>query len=535
MRRLAAWWSVSFRSRQAEVTDGEGISDLVRTQLAGVYTRLDSAVILSTREAAVVCEGLKVETLTDTAGVFMDRPAFGSPLLISTQAPGSVGKAHRHAQARAGAHGQPVRSEHPAEGVERPLSYDLQVFSRRSLSLDELRQLVAAAGLAVEDSESTSGALTVLRGAKGRYSFTLGMPAAVETEDVPEEVTAVLLAPTCLYELLVEGSSAAETPHAVRFARRLAEASGGVVLDQQTGRTWHRGKLRTSSPVERGSIDVVQLRWYTRLGDTEGAAARAWLDLARRHLPEALPRRFGSVEPLAMKLDIDGPEAFVKAVTAEDWSLHFKGSAPCIDGNLAGSAGALSVRSHSLSVHRGPLSDPGWRDALQRLFIDFAATTGVFFASAEVQRGLEWSGRSVWYGGKAERTTYLAARGRWGGLPPYPVWWTWFGPAYAPLVAEHLPPDQVEHLKGGLFHSRGREPLDRDQLVAALASPTGESGARRGLLARLSRRDAPSSDDIARTWLPGDLQASVDTSDPNLYNPPLEPARTVPPELAPPT
>jgi hypothetical protein len=422
-----------------------------------------------------------------------------------------------------------------AEGVERPLSYDLQVFSRQSLSMHDLRRLITTAGLAVEDLDLTSGVLTVLRGAKGKYSFTLGSAAAVEPEDVPEEVTAVLLAPTCLYELLVEGSSATETPHAVRFAKRLAEVTDGVVLDQQTGQTWHRGKLRMSPRVERGSIDVVQLHWYTTLGDTDGAAARTWLDLARRHLPEALPRRFGSVEPLAMKLDINGPEAFVQAVAAEDSSLHFKGRAPCIDGSLAGASTAWRVRSHSLSVHRGPLNDPGWRDALQRLFIDFAATTGVFFASAEVQRGLEWSGRSVWYGGQAERTTYLAARGRWGGLPPYPVWWTWFGPAYVPLVAEHLPPDQAAHLKGGLFHSRGREPLDRDQLVAALASPTREREARRGLFARLSRQEAPTSENIARTWLPSDLQASVDTSDPNLYNPPLEPARTMPSELAPPS
>ena len=181
------------------------------------------------------------------------------------------------------------------------------------------------------------------------------------------------------------------------------------------------------------------------------------------------------------------------------------------------------------------MSDPGWRDSLQRLFIDFAATTGVFFACAEVQRGLDWSGRGVGYSGNAERTTYLAARGRWTGLPPYPVWWTWFGPVYVPLVVEHLPPDQVEHVKGGLFHSRGSEPLDRDQLVAALAIRSGQSGARRGLFTRLSRRDVPSSNDVARSWLPNDLLPIVDTSRPNVYNPPLEPARTVPPELAPPS
>lgn len=407
------------------------------------------------------------------------------------------------------------------------MSYDLQVFSRQSLSLDDLRQLLEAAGLTLEGSVATSGALTVVQGAKRRYRFTLGLPGAVETEDVPEEVTAVLLAPTCLYELLVEGSSPTDIPGAVRFARRLAAASGGVVLDQQTGQTWHRGKLRTSPPVERGSIDVVQLHWYTRLRDTEGATARAWLDLARRHLPEALPRRFGPVEPFAMKLKADGPEAFVHAVATEGW-VYFDASAPCIGGSLAR---AWSVRSHDLSVHRGPLSDPGWRDALQRLFVDFAAASGAFFACAEVERGLVWSGRDVAYGAETERTTYLAARGRWVGLPPYPVWWTWFGAPYVPFVVDHLPPDQVEEIKGGLFHSRGLEPLDRDQLVAELADPFGEPAARHGLLAHLTRRDVPSSQDKARTWLPSDLQPTVG-SDRDMYRPTLEPASTMPPELA---
>lgn len=89
-------------------------------------------------------------------------------------------------------------------------------------------------------------------GAKRRYCFTLARPLAVEPEDVPEEVTAVLLDARLLWELHVEGSTVPEVPHAVRFARRLATAARGVVLDLQTGQTWHRGVLRTPPPVSRG-------------------------------------------------------------------------------------------------------------------------------------------------------------------------------------------------------------------------------------------------------------------------------------------
>jgi hypothetical protein len=383
------------------------------------------------------------------------------------------------------------------------LSYDLRVFSQQALDVHELRELLAAAGLASPESAGAGGSLTVTRGAKERYCFTLGLPAPVEAEDVPDEVTAVVLGATCVYELLVEGSAASEIPHAVRFARRLADASSGAVMDQQSGETWTRGKLRTPDRVERGTIDVVQLVWYTADGDTDGEAARAWLELARRHLPEALPRRFGPAEPLAMKLDEDGPDAFVAGAAAQARSLYFKASSPCIGGSVAGAATRAAVRSHSLTVHREPLKDPRWRDAVQRFFVAVAARTDAFFASAEVQRGLEWSGQSVAYSGRTDRTTYPAGGGRWAGLPPYPAWWSWFGPEYVPFVVGHLPADQVESVGHSLFHSRGDEPLDRDQLRSA-GSP-----------------------------LPEELLATVDAKDAHYFNPPLTPAATMPPALRP--
>ncbi len=164
------------------------------------------------------------------------------------------------------------------------MSYDLHVYTPDVGHDVDLAALVAAAGLAREgDGE------TVVRGAKRRYCFTLARPLAVEPEDVPEEVTAVLLDARLLWELHVEGSTVPGVPHAVRFARRLATAAGGVVLDLQTGQTWHRGVLRTPPPVSRGLIDIVDLRWY--VAASSQPAAESWLELARRHLPEALPRR----------------------------------------------------------------------------------------------------------------------------------------------------------------------------------------------------------------------------------------------------
>ena len=405
------------------------------------------------------------------------------------------------------------------------MSYDVHVFAQQGLGAEDLRRLLAEAGLSSEPAGDVADSLTVVRGTRARYSFTLGLPVPVEAEDVPEEVIAVLLGSSYLYELMVEGSSATETPHAVRFARRLAQASAGAVLDQQTGQVWARGKLRSAPPVQRGTIDIVELRWYVRPPGTGALAATAWLDLARKQLPEALPRRFGPYEPLSMKLDVDGPEAFVQAVATEAMSVYHKASAPCIGGSMSGGAGGPGVHSHGLSVHRDALTDPRWREALQRLFTGFAAASDAVFASAEVVRGLEWSGRGVSFGSTAERTTYLAGRGQWAGLPPYPVWWSWFGREYAPLVLDHLPAEQVVRMGSAVFHARGEEPLDRDELAAALGGSSAEAGPRRTIRSLFSR---PAERAPAPTWLPAELLPVADHSDPRLYNPPLAPAATTP-------
>jgi hypothetical protein len=299
----------------------------------------------------------------------------------------------------------------------------------------------------------------------------------------------------------------------------------GAVLDQQTGQVWAGGTLRSAPAVKRGTVDVVELRWYVRADGRGEPAARTWLDLARQHLPEAMPRRFGSYEPLSMKLEVDGPEAFVRSVAAETMSVYFTASGPCIEGSMSGGASSWDVGSHSLSVHREALRDPSCRAALQRVFVGFAAATGAVYASAEVVRGLDRSGRSIGYGSQTERTTYLAGRGEWAGLPPYPVWWSWFGPEYTPLVVDHLAADQVVRMGSAVFHPRSAEPLDRAELSAALPGSPGEAGTRRTMRGLWSRR---AQSVPRRSWLPAALLPAVDDSDPSLYNPPLTPAVVVP-------
>lgn len=127
------------------------------------------------------------------------------------------------------------------------MSYDLEIYATRELSVDQLRDLVAAVGL--KPSPPAGGSMIVTRGARAAYSFTIQLPLRVDSDDVPDGVVAVALDARYLYELHVEGSSPAEVPHAVKFARRLAAAAAGAVFDPQTDQIWSRGRLRDAPKV----------------------------------------------------------------------------------------------------------------------------------------------------------------------------------------------------------------------------------------------------------------------------------------------
>lgn len=102
------------------------------------------------------------------------------------------------------------------------MSYDLHVFGRRHLDRAAVANLCASGDLTVDEQASGEGLLVVVRGARRRYCFTVGLAAEIEPEDVSEDVAALVLEPRYFYELAVEGSSASEVPHAIRFARKLA-------------------------------------------------------------------------------------------------------------------------------------------------------------------------------------------------------------------------------------------------------------------------------------------------------------------------
>jgi hypothetical protein len=198
-------------------------------------------------------------------------------------------------------------------------------------------------------------------------------------------------------------------------------------------------------------VDVLRLRWYVDGRREPDDVPRRWLALCRRHLPQALPRRFGATEPLRGRLDRDGDDAFAEAFGAADTLLFFAAEPPCVGGSLGTPrrhARLGPVTSHSLDVRLAAAADP----AVRALFEAAAETLGTVFASASVRRDLLWTqGSLVVDRPDPDEEPYLAPLGQWLGLPPRPPRWAWFGPGYRRLVPRDparrwVPPDLVARL-----------------------------------------------------------------------------------------
>lgn len=357
----------------------------------------------------------------------------------------------------------------PAEGVRatmRGMSYDLEVYSPTALDADALAGLVTST--ATLDVDATGERhVVVVRGARRRYSFTVDGPDHVEPEDVPADVSRVVLGARHLYLVTVEGSAGSEVPHAVRFARRLARELDGAVVDQQADEVWSRSKGRQVARPEREvRTDVVEVGWFCRREDLPSDVPRLVLEAARTHLPEAVPRRFGEYEPLQGRYDEVGPDGFATA-WREATSLFFTtGSLPCLGLTLgAGPSERWPGRFWAMSATflAEPFHSPAWRAALRGFVVAVADGLPAAYASAQVTRGHLWSGRSMWSDSETEWALRPYDREGWLGLPSTTPWWTWLGAPYADEAAR-VPRDLVTPTRAGLLIESATAPAPADDL-----------------------------------------------------------------------
>jgi hypothetical protein len=218
---------------------------------------------------------------------------------------------------------------------------------------------------------------------------------------------------------------------------------------------------------------LVEFSWYD---GSPSSPVEDWLSVCTQYLPAAIPRRYGSYEPLPHRLD--DPSAMGE-LTEEDDLVFFSTAKPCVAGSFSRSPGIWTT---SLGILAPPFREPRLQSAVRELFVAYAELRGCFLATAEVVARVGWTGRSVWYDEKSQSTVRLDDReGRFLGLPPYPVWWTWYGNAYRELVEPHLDPSEVVVRPTGLFHQASSDTTRRSKLPDPLPADLRTHSASRNL------------------------------------------------------
>ncbi|MFE4195864.1 hypothetical protein ACFRJ9_08360 [Paenarthrobacter sp. NPDC056912] len=359
------------------------------------------------------------------------------------------------------------------------MSYDVTVYGPGKQTLEPVLSLLESAkGLEADSSETEvaelSRSIRVNRGVKQSYCFTVDGPFETDSADVPAEVISVLPNVVTMFQVLVEGTSEAEIPHGVRFARKLAKHVGGVVFDEQTAQVWPlpkppRGSIYTVYP----RVDAVEFAWYCLADEMPGDLPQKYLALARELLPLAVPGKFGTQHPPQWDLTRDGDLAFSKAWQEPASAVSFKPKYPVTWVSLSSriSTSATDVRTMRMTIASEALLDESFRTRVREFFIRFAEESRAFHAAAEVLRDYTLERKQLVDGPGAEEYRLLGLASGWVGLKPHSQWWMWFGPHYADAVRPHLS-GHLEEYPGGLFHSWAEAPANRDMLTALLSDST---------------------------------------------------------------
>jgi hypothetical protein len=361
------------------------------------------------------------------------------------------------------------------------VSYDLEIYGPRWPSLESavsaLRRddliTVRAAG------HGEDAGLTLMRRVQReeRYLCTADGPFEVDDrgDDVPDSIRASLLHVALTVQISGPVSQArADSELVERFARAVADEGAGVLYNPQTDQiVWPRNvkKLRDVPAAAQRSDEHLALEWLMarNLVASDGDAL---LDVLGLRMPEALPRRFGTFEPLQGALDRDGRAAFTSLL--DDVHLVIWKGRPPLQWGFAGlSRGWGSALTPAERDARTPMiggrkavmpdyvalefepaiaGDERWLEAVKSLFRAVAEELQPFFAAASFRPA------------SPKDRVRLAGR-YWLGIPEGPLWLVWIGKPYLPFAPAGLP-DDCERTRDHIFVSASGDPRHLDELQA---------------------------------------------------------------------
>lgn len=324
------------------------------------------------------------------------------------------------------------------------MSYDLTIAAHRRPSAETVSAWAASEGL--EAAAHDHGFAILQR--SGERALEVSGPHPAEPEDFEEELAGACLAPRWMLQVSTPYSAPRiRRDQARALARHLAEDSAGAVFDPQEGRIlWPRGKQKRVAPRSaEQETSLLKLEWFLLPSEWRHAVERV-VPLLSHHCPEALPTRYGAWEPPPHRFDRARASAFVESLAGEDGGFWY--AVPPSFGGAATPPPAVvpANEDERLRVGRIEISfdcnqiaaDTRWVEAVTDLFRRGAEHFNAFYAAAQVEPGwiVSRNNRAFAQAASLQESEQVLRRGLWQGLPPVPVWLSWYGTGYTAVVRD---------------------------------------------------------------------------------------------------
>jgi hypothetical protein len=352
------------------------------------------------------------------------------------------------------------------------MSLDLQIAVSTKVASDEITTFLHSKKLQVTnameplDTVGSSYGLATMHGGEMEHLCTVYGPLHVEEEDLDDELAAMLLAPRWLYQINYSASLPERSVKRIEaVAKYIAKVGDGAVQDPQLGKIiWPRARPKRFVQKRDEPIGpMLELAFFLPACGSGSELMRAYIKCCRRFLPEALPTRYGTYEPMQHRLGEEGSDEplldFAEAESHVEYggSFFWKSKRPFSDGSVF--FGDRRIGSYQISYSQDPdrhrirpmtliIADVSaapaqrskqWADAICNFFVAVSRATCAFHASASISERV-WRGPS------------------WIGIPETPTWLSWYGGPYRDAVSGDGP-DTVVYEEGA-FVRRGEHPVE---------------------------------------------------------------------------
>ena len=246
---------------------------------------------------------------------------------------------------------------------------------------------------------------------------------SVDPEDVPEQIGALLPGIAHLIRISVEPSHAPKTAHQLlmRSARSLAKAGHGAIYDPQDDSLALGAGVKKFAPTRKAELDqTLMLSWWF---GPDALATKAGFEelvqLLRRHLPDALPRRYGTFEPPEHRLSETGEAHLVKFLATEgkafmpvlfphrpvtDFSIHL----PDQYGQSI-KWGGFRANTISIQILAAALRQPGWERQIRHFWQQMCEFLQPFYGDVRHMAGVQPHPVRAWFWRGFPRTCGVAA------------------------------------------------------------------------------------------------------------------------------